>query len=107
MKREKEVWNIHVVHTFGTVFDDRSEVLVLGSFPSVKIRESISFITGIRKTVLKVTAGVFGEDIPQMIDREAGIFAAQSRGVWTSFRSARWRCHQTAQFGTWRRMICR
>ena len=29
----------HVMHTFSPVYDERSQVLILGSFPSVKSRE--------------------------------------------------------------------
>ena len=29
----------HISHEFGPVYDERSEILILGSFPSVKSRE--------------------------------------------------------------------
>ncbi len=38
MKREKSQYQ-HVEHGFGPVYDCNSEVLILGSFPSVKSRE--------------------------------------------------------------------
>ncbi len=36
-------------HEFAPVFDENSRILILGSFPSVKSRES-RFFTGIRRT---------------------------------------------------------
>ena len=30
----------HVMHTFAPVYDEHSEVLILGTFPSVKSREN-------------------------------------------------------------------
>ena len=47
---------MHVTHTFEPVYNGESRVLVLGTFPSVKSRES-AFIMGIPRTVLESDSG--------------------------------------------------
>ena len=39
----------HVMHTFAPVYDKKSRVLILGTFPSVS-RERTGFTTAIRET---------------------------------------------------------
>lgn len=40
----------HVKHEFDPIFDENSEILILGTLPSVKSREQ-NFIMDIRRTV--------------------------------------------------------
>lgn len=40
----------HIVHSFEPVYDKASEILILGTLPSVKSREN-NFITGTNRTV--------------------------------------------------------
>ena len=50
---------------FGPVFDERSRLLILGSFPSVKSRE-IRFYYGNRQNRFwKTVCGFFGEEVPE------------------------------------------
>lgn len=53
-----------VNHTFGPFYDDNSEILILGSFPSVKSR-AVSFYYGHpQNRFWKVISAVFGETEP-------------------------------------------
>lgn len=72
----------HVVHTFAPVFDDRSEVLVLGSFPSVKSREHQFYYGHPQNRFWKVTAGVFGEELPQTIEEKREFLLRNHVAVW-------------------------
>ena len=49
----------HVTHTFAPVFDENSEILILGSFPSVKSRENQFYYGHPQNRFWKVLARVF------------------------------------------------
>lgn len=72
----------HVVHTFEPVFDDKSEILILGSFPSVKSRESQFYYGHPKNRFWKVTAGVLGEEVPQTIAEKRAFLLRNHIAVW-------------------------
>lgn len=72
----------HVVHTFEPIFDDKSEVLILGSFPSVKSRENLFYYGHPQNRFWKVTAGVFQEDVPQTIEQKREFLLRNHVAVW-------------------------
>ena len=59
-----------IVHPIPPVFDGQSEILILGSFPSVKSREEGFFYGHPQNRFWRVTAEVMGEDTPQTIDEK-------------------------------------
>lgn len=72
----------HVVHTFAPVFDKQSEILVLGSFPSVKSRENRFYYGHPQNRFWKVTAGVFGDEIPQTVEEKREFLLRNHIAVW-------------------------
>ncbi len=72
----------HVIHTFEPVFDDKSEILILGSFPSVKSRENQFYYGHPKNRFWKVTAGVFGAEIPQTIEEKRAFLLRNHIAVW-------------------------
>lgn len=72
----------HVVHTFEPVFDDKSEILILGSFPSVKSRESQFYYGHPKNRFWKVTAGVLGEEVPQTVAEKRAFLLRNHIAVW-------------------------
>lgn len=54
----------HIEHGFEPVFDERSRVLVLGSFPSVLSRENAFFYGNPRNRFWRVIAACTGEPVP-------------------------------------------
>ena len=54
-----------MIHEIPPVFDENSEVLILGSFPSVKSREGRFFYHHPRNRFWKVLTAVFGEGEPE------------------------------------------
>lgn len=72
----------HVIHTFEPVFDNQSEVLVLGSFPSVKSRENQFYYGHPQNRFWKVTAGIFGEAVPQTIEEKRAFLLCNHIAVW-------------------------
>lgn len=58
----------HITHGFEPVFDERSRVLVLGSFPSVLSRENRFYYGNPRNRFWRVVADVLGEREPAADD---------------------------------------
>lgn len=54
----------HIPHGFEPVFDERSRVLVLGSFPSVLSRANDFYYGNPRNRFWRVMARVLGERVP-------------------------------------------
>ena len=61
----------HISHGFEPVFDERSRVLVLGSFPSVLSRENRFYYGNPRNRFWRVMAEVLGEGVPVADDLAA------------------------------------
>lgn len=62
---------VHIAHGFDPVFDERSRVLVLGSFPSVLSRENRFYYGNPQNRFWRVVADVLGEDVPAVGDVDA------------------------------------
>ena len=60
-----------ISHGFDPVFDERSSVLVLGSFPSVLSRENSFYYGNPRNRFWQVMAAVLGESAPALGDIDA------------------------------------
>ena len=54
----------HLTHGFGPLYDEASEVLILGSFPSVKSREQAFFYGHPQNRFWKIIAALYGEPVP-------------------------------------------
>lgn len=72
----------HVVHTFEPVCSRESKVLILGSFPSVKSRENQFYYGHPQNRFWKVTAGIFGEVIPESIAEKKAFLLQNHIAVW-------------------------
>ena len=59
-----------VIHNIPPVYDKNSEILILGSFPSVKSREAEFFYGHKQNRFWKVTAAVFGCNVPETVDEK-------------------------------------
>ena len=57
-----------IIHPFPPLFDENSKTLILGSFPSVKSRESMFFYGHPQNRFWKVLAIIFNQPIPQNIE---------------------------------------
>lgn len=72
MKKSSEYQ--HVMHEFGPVFDSRSEVVILGSFPSVRSREQQFYYGHPQNRFWKVIAALAGEAVPQTISEKKNFY---------------------------------
>ncbi len=73
---------VKLIHPIDPVFDENSEVLILGSFPSVKSREVGFFYGHPQNRFWKVTAAVMGEDVPQTITEKKAFLLRNHIALW-------------------------
>ena len=69
-------------HTITPVYNEHSEILILGSFPSVKSREACFFYGHPQNRFWKVLAGVFGEPVPQTVSEKKAFLLEHGIAVW-------------------------
>ena len=67
---------------FAPVFDKNSEVLILGSFPSVKSREIDFYYGNKQNRFWKTVCGVFSEDIPPTKEEKIRFLKRRKIALW-------------------------
>ena len=83
MSRPDENKNEHpVVHPIPPVYRADSRILILGSFPSVKSRETGFFYGHPQNRFWKVTAAVCGEEVPQTVEEKKAFLLRNHIAVW-------------------------
>ena len=70
------------IHPIPPLYNDKSEVLILGSFPSVKSREANFFYGHPQNRFWKVIAGIFDEEIPQTIEEKKRLILTHHLAMW-------------------------
>ncbi|MDD6058115.1 MAG: DNA-deoxyinosine glycosylase [Clostridiales bacterium] len=73
---------LHAVHTLAPIYDNTSEILILGSFPSVKSRETNFYYGHPRNRFWGVIAAVFGESVPETIEEKKDFLLRNHLAVW-------------------------
>lgn len=76
-----------IVHPIPPVYDADSSVLILGSFPSVKSRETAFFYGHGQNRFWRVIAAVFGEKVPESIDEKKELLLKNGIAIWDVIRS--------------------
>ena len=74
-------------HPIPPVYDEYSEILILGSFPSVKSREQGFFYGHPQNRFWKVTAAVFNEEVPKSIEEKKAFLLRNHIAVWDVIES--------------------
>ena len=72
----------HVTHTFEPIFNEKSKVLILGSFPSVKSRENNFYYGHPQNRFWTVLAQIFEVDVPKTIEDKKAFLLAHGIAVW-------------------------
>ncbi len=73
---------VHVEHPFPPLYDEASEILILGSFPSVKSREQQFFYGHPQNRFWRVMAAVLGEDVPNTILEKKAMLRRHHMALW-------------------------
>lgn len=76
-----------IEHPIEPVYDASSKVLILGSFPSVKSRESGFFYGHPQNRFWKVLAAVTGQEVPQTIAEKKAFLLKNHIAVWDVIQS--------------------
>ena len=71
-----------VTHPIPPVFDERSRILILGSFPSVKSREAQFFYGHPQNRFWAVVAAVLGEPVPRDTEEKRRFLLRNRIAVW-------------------------
>ena len=74
-------------HPFPPTWDTRSNVLILGSFPSVKSRETGYFYGHPQNRFWRVLAAVFDEDVPAGNDEKKAFLLRNHVAAWDTIAS--------------------
>lgn len=77
------------VHPFAPIYDRCSRVLILGSFPSVKSRETAFYYGHPSNRFWKVTAAVMGCAVPATVMEKKAFLLQNGIAVWDVIRSCR------------------
>lgn len=69
-------------HNIEPVYDERSRILILGSFPSVKSRETEFFYGHPKNRFWRVTAEIFDEKIPESVEEKKAFLLRNNIALW-------------------------
>lgn len=72
----------HVTHEFGAVYDAHSEVIILGSFPSVKSREQQFYYGHPQNRFWKVIAALTKEAVPYTVEEKKALLLSHHIALW-------------------------
>ena len=73
---------MRVIHDIPPVFDENSRLLILGSFPSVKSRETQFFYGHPQNRFWRVLAAVFGEETPASVEDKKRLLLSHGVALW-------------------------
>ena len=71
-----------IIHPIPPLFDENSKTLILGSFPSVKSRESAFFYGHKQNRFWQVVASVLGEKTPNSIEEKKKLILGNNLALW-------------------------
>ena len=71
-----------ITHPFPPLYDERSRILILGSFPSVKSREQRFFYGHPQNRFWRVLAGVLCSPVPQSIPEKRQLLLTHGIALW-------------------------
>jgi hypoxanthine-DNA glycosylase len=77
----------HIVHPIPPLYDKRSRVLILGSFPSVKSREAMFFYGHPQNRYWRLMASLFGEDTPVTVPQKRAFALKNHIAMWDVIHS--------------------
>ena len=77
----------HIVHSFEPVYDRASEILILGTLPSVKSRENNFYYGHKQNRFWKVLATLLKEPVPDTIEEKKAMLLARRIALWDVIQS--------------------
>ena len=77
----------HITHPFFPVFDGHSEILILGSLPSVKSRENAFYYGHPQNRFWRVMAALYHETVPESIEEKKRLLLDNHIALWDVIQS--------------------
>ncbi len=71
-----------ILHPIKPVFDERSRILILGSFPSVRSREQMFFYGHPQNRFWRVISGVFEVETPETTEEKTELLLSKRIALW-------------------------
>lgn len=71
-----------ITHPFAPVYDTDSQILILGTLPSVKSRENDFFYGHPQNRFWKVIAGLCGAPVPRTVEQKRELLLANRIALW-------------------------
>ncbi len=87
--KKKTAMMTEQIHPFAPIYDKYSKVLILGSFPSVKSRETAFYYGHPSNRFWKVTAAVMGCAVPETAEEKKAFLLQNGIAVWDVIRSCK------------------
>ena len=78
-----------VVHPLKPIFSERSGILILGSFPSVRSREAEFYYGNPQNRFWQVLANVFGEPLPRTNEERQTLILRHDLALWDVIASCK------------------
>ena len=72
----------HITHPFSPVFDTNSEILILGSFPSVKSRENDFYYGHPQNRFWRVMAALYQLPFPETTEEKTNMLLTNGVALW-------------------------
>jgi hypoxanthine-DNA glycosylase len=76
-----------LVHTLPPVYNEESQILILGTFPSVKSREGEFFYHHPQNRFWKVISTIYSESLPDTIDEKKKLLLRNRTALWDVIQS--------------------
>lgn len=77
----------NISHTFAPVYDEHSEILILGTFPSVKSREYGFYYGHPQNRFWRVLAHVLGTEVPATLEEKRVLLLSHRIALWDTIAS--------------------
>ena len=77
----------HIIHSFQPVFDEQSEILILGTLPSVKSRENQFYYGHKQNRFWKVLAKIYEEPVPESMEEKKQMLLRNHLAIWDVIES--------------------
>ena len=75
------------LHNIPPLYDEKSRVLILGSFPSVKSREAAFFYAHPQNRFWPTLAAVLGEETPKTVEEKKAMVLRRGVAMWDTIGS--------------------
>jgi len=77
----------NIIHPIPPLYDENSQALILGSFPSVKSREAMFFYGHPQNRFWKLMALLFEADIPSTVEEKKRLVLSHGIAMWDTIHS--------------------